>query len=102
MLGLIHILYFIDKHPETSFEILKYSQISKYEFPLAVKMFEFTILIINLMREGKLYNLCNEKGNIFEVTSEVYSCLFLKFMATYIEGRNDITKMHELNVALEK
>jgi hypothetical protein len=49
-------------------------------------MFEYTLIVIRLMREGRLYALCNEKDNVFEVVTEVYSCLFLKFMSTYISG----------------
>ena len=65
-------------------------------------MFEFTLLTINLMREGKLYAFCNETGNVFENVAAVYSCLFLNFMCTYIEHKHNITKMDELNNQIEK
>jgi hypothetical protein len=65
-------------------------------------MFEYTILVINLMREGKLYSLCNEQRNVFETVAAVYSALFLSFMLTYIEGKHNITKMDELNTRLER
>ena len=98
ILGLIHILFFIDSYPETAVLILKYSTQEKVEFPLAVKMFEFTILVINLMREGKLYSLCNENNEVFDTVANIYSSLFLKFVCTYIEGKHTIIKMHDLNV----
>lgn len=97
MLGLVHMLYFVDTYPKTAQFVLTYSQKEKVEFPLAVKMFEFTVLVINLMREGKLYQLCNESHNVLETVARVYSCLFLHFMVTYIEGKHNITKMDELN-----
>jgi hypothetical protein len=102
ILGLVHILFFIDNYPETSKQILVYSNKEKVEFPLAVKMFEFTILVIHLMREGKLYSLCNENNNVFETVAHVYCSLFLNFIFTYIEGKHNITHMNDLNVKLEK
>lgn len=65
-------------------------------------MFEFTLIVLRLLREGKLYAMCNERESVFDTTSEVYSCLFMKFMTTYIEGRHDITKMDELNKELDR
>ena len=49
-------------------------------------MFEFTILCIHLMREGKLYSLCNESNNVYETVADVYCALFLNFVSTYISG----------------
>lgn len=60
-------------------------------------MFEYTILVMVLMREGKLYALCNREDDVLETLSYVYSALFLKFMCTYIEGGYTIIHMNELN-----
>lgn len=54
------------------------------------------------MREGKLYSLCNENNNVFEVVADIYCSLFLYFINTYISEGHNITKMDELNKALEK
>mmetsp|Transcript_25413 Transcript_25413/g.24750 ORF Transcript_25413/g.24750 Transcript_25413/m.24750 type:complete len:84 (-) Transcript_25413:395-646(-) len=59
ILGLLHILFFVDKYSQCAQIILKYSQNPRYEFPLAIKMFEMTILTLQLMREDKLNYLCN-------------------------------------------
>lgn len=91
-------LFFIDNFPETTKQILFYSNREKVEFPLAVKMFEYTLLALNLMREGKLYSLCNENKNVYETVAYVYSALFLNFMCAYIEGQHNITHMNDLNV----
>jgi len=95
-------LYYIDYYKETSRFILKYSQTEKVEFPLVVKMFEFTIIVIRLMREGKLYTLCNASGNVFDTLNIVYSCLFHLFISTYMEGNHNITHMNDLNTNIEK
>lgn len=65
-------------------------------------MFEFTILTLQLMREGKLYGICNENGNVFETVSNLYSCLFIKFIITYIEGGYGIKQMGDLKATFEK
>ena len=101
ILGLVHILFFIDNFPKSSTMILKHSQAPKVEFPLAVKMFEYTILVLRLMREGRLYGLCNHNGNVLETSNQVYVSLFLRFMLTYIEGNHTLISMNDLNTQLE-
>jgi len=65
MLGVVHMLFFIGKFPATAKEILKYSHHQKYEFPMAVTMFEFTTRILDLMRRGHLYAWCNQSGDVW-------------------------------------
>lgn len=65
-------------------------------------MFEFTIIVIRLMREGRLYALCNASGNVFDTLNIVYSCLFQLFIHNYIKGNHNITHMNDLNTNIEK
>ena len=102
MLGLLHILFFIDKYYETSKSILHYSNKDKVEFPMAVRMFEFSVLVLGLMREGRLYNLCNDSHDVMETVGYVFSSLFLHFVYTYIENKMNITHMNELNNQIER
>lgn len=102
MLGLLHLLFFVSKYYETAKSILVYSNKEKVEFPMAVRMFEFSVLVIGLMREGKLYSLCNEKKEVMETVAHVYSSLFMHFVCTYIEKKMNITHMNELNTEIER
>ena len=102
MLGLLHIIFFIDKYHETAKSILHYSNKDKVEFPMAVRMFEFSVLVISLMREGRLYNLCNDNRDVMETVGYIYTSLFLHFVCTYIENKMNITHMNELNILIER
>ena len=102
MLGLLHILFFIDKYHQTAKSILLYSNKDKVEFPMAVRMFEFSVLVISMMREGRLYTLCNDNRDVMDTVSYVFSSLFLHFVCTYIENKMNITHMNELNILIER
>jgi hypothetical protein len=102
MLGLLHLLFFVDRYHETAKSILFYSNKEKVEFPMAVRMFEFSVLTIGLMREGRLYSLCNESRDVMETVAHVHSSLFIHFACTYIERKMNITHMNELNNEIEK
>lgn len=65
-------------------------------------MLEFTVVTLQLMREGKLYLLCNEKGNVFETIADVYNSLVLKFMVSYIEEGCNIRGLADLKQNMEK
>ena len=97
MLGLIHMLYFIEMYPKSSDFIYKCSLKEKVEFPLAVKMFEFTVLVMSLMWEGTLYQMCNKEMNVFETVAKVFCCLFHAYLVAYIEGGHNIVQMNDLN-----
>lgn len=59
MLGVLQMLYFVDTFPNTAIAICKRSQEKGCDFPLAIKMFEFSQFILVLMRTCKLYTWVN-------------------------------------------
>jgi len=70
ILGLLHLLYFAEAYPKSSRCLLQYSnQPSTHfktsrSFPFAIKLFEFTVLILKLLREGVLFGLCNRHSAV--------------------------------------
>ena len=46
MFGVMQVLYMIDHYPSTMKAILLHSQHQKYEFPLAITMFEFSTIVL--------------------------------------------------------
>ena len=84
-------------------EILKYSQLTKHEFPLVVKMFELSVLCLVLLRTGKLYSWANKSSeSLIDVMNQAYSGLFLYFMSIYILGRHTIDTIGEVGLMVEK
>jgi xanthine/uracil permease len=60
-------------------------------------MFEFTVVILDLMRKGKLYNWCNLDKSVWTVVNKAYISMFLKFMIDYIEENGDITTINKIS-----
>lgn len=60
-------------------------------------MFEFSVLILKLLREGKIFSICNQEKNVYDTVCSIYSALFLRFIVRYVENSSNITKMDELN-----
>ena len=89
-LGLLHLLYFAETYPKTAKCILEYSNqpspIMKTakSFPFAIKLFEFTTLLLKLLREGRLFSICNRHNSVIKTLSEVYSALVIVFAQRYI------------------
>ncbi|CDW79344.1 elmo domain-containing protein 3-like [Stylonychia lemnae] len=101
MLGILNLLYFVDKLPKTSILILKHSQIQQSEFPMAVKMLEMTVIIIKLLKQSKLTALCNQEHSVIETVNKLFCAAFLMFMETYISRKCNITNVDELNKQVE-
>ena len=59
MLGLLQVLYFKDTYPSAFKQIHAHSQVKEHEFPLMIKLFEFTSQLLKLMKKGKMFNVCN-------------------------------------------
>lgn len=88
-------LYFLTEMPETLIKIFNHSQSKQSEFPLSVKMFEFTVLILTLMRNQKLYRECNAHG-VFNACNRMYCAAFLRFSVIYIETGASIRNVFEI------
>ena len=98
MLGVLQIIYLVENYPLSTRSSHHYSnQDNDKNFPIAVKLFEFTIVCMDLLRKGKLYSWCNKKKNVWEVMNEAYIGMFFKFMIAYIEQSGDITTINEIS-----
>ena len=96
MLGALQMLFLVHEMPETMRVILKHSQVSKYEFPLAIQMFSYTTLCLVLLRTGKLYPWCNSRNDVLNVFNAAYKGLFLTFAFRYITESHDIKTINVL------
>lgn len=101
MLGPLQILSLVHDMPMTMRVILEHSQVQKYEFPLAIKMFSFTTLCLVLLRTGKLFRWCNQDNDVFLVFNTAFKGLFLKFAFRYISESHDIKTINVLSQEVE-
>ena len=60
-------------------------------------MFEYTSLVLQLMRNQKLNILCNKFNSVFDACNRAYSCLFILFAKQYIKGNCSIMDMDSLS-----
>ena len=97
MFGVLQMLYMITTFDTAMDAILQRSQHEKYEFPLAVKMFEFSVMILKLLRLGKLTAWCNQEKDVWTVANRAYSATFFKFIHQYIVESHDISTLAHVN-----
>ena len=97
MFGVLQMLYMITTFDTAMDAILQRSQHEKYEFPLAVKMFEFSVMILKLLRLGKLTAWCNQEKDVWTVANRAYSATFFKFIHQYIVDSHDISTLAHVN-----
>lgn len=90
MLGCLHMLDFVFRLPKTAKFVHAYSRRPECEFPLAVKMFEFTSITLRLFKQGKLTALCNRMRNCIDAVSQTMIDLFLKFFEIYLKEKANI------------
>lgn len=63
-------------------------------FPFAVKLFDFTLLVLRALRQGALFPLANQYGTVLSASLDLYSSLVLFFAETYIKEGYSIKTMH--------
>jgi hypothetical protein len=102
MLGVLQLLYFVSEFPKTAKAILRHSQDSRFEFPLCVTYLEFSIMSLELMRSGVLYEYCNNQGEVIQSTCIVVVRLFVLFMQRYIENKMDVGKVSKQIAIIER
>ena len=100
MFGVLQMLYMITKFEAAMEAILIRSQHEKYEFPLAVKMFEFSVMILKLLRQGKLIAWCNQEKDVWAVANQAFSAIFFKFIHQYILESHDISTLAHVNTQI--
>ncbi|CAI2386630.1 unnamed protein product [Moneuplotes crassus] len=101
MLGLMQMLYFCEQYNELASRYCNHSQIPQHKFPFIIKCFEFTTLVLNVLRSGKINKTCNQKGSIDGICNELYSACIWIFMTKYIKTQANIRHMNDLNKEVE-
>jgi hypothetical protein len=97
MLSMLHTIYFMETYPLTLKAIYAHSLKKESEFPLTIKMFEFTSIVLQLIRTKKMFPLCNQTGNVFKASEIAYSCFFISFCLTYVSQRMNIRDMDSVS-----
>ncbi|TNV83252.1 hypothetical protein FGO68_gene6928 [Halteria grandinella] len=107
ILGVLHLLHFVESYPSTARAIVEFSNLSSDDvrtsrsFPFAIKCFEFTTLILKLLREGKLFSLCNKHNSVIQTCATLYCCLVLYFNHRYMTEGFTLMTMHELSSQID-
>ena len=94
-------LFLVESMPETMRVVLAHSQEKRFEFPLAIQMFQYTFLCIRWMRSGKLYKWSNAEGSPLEAFNYAYKGAFLAFACLYIKESHDIKSINILGQRIE-
>lgn len=97
MLGVLQILYFMEKYPETFVLLHTHSQKERVEFPLVIQMFSFTSLVLAQLRTEKLFFLCNKLKCVFTACNQAYSKILIEYMQWYIQENCTVVNMDSLN-----
>ena len=97
MLGVLQILWLVENYPNTLKAIYAHSQIKEYEFPLAIKLLEFSALVLTQLKNKKTYHACNEEGSVFLACNKIYAWLVIDFMKTYMLEKGTIMQMDKIN-----
>ena len=108
ILGVLQLISLAETYPFTSSLLLEYSnqpltgdiKTSK-SFPLSVKCFEFTVLLLRLLREGRLFPLCNREGSVLTVIFNLFNAVVIFFADIYIKHAYNITHMHTVGAIIE-
>ena len=100
MFGVVQMLYMVTTFGVAMEAILQRSQHEKYEFPLAVKMFEFSVIILKLLRQGKLTAWCNSEKDVWNVANQAFSATFFMFIHQYIIESHDISTLAHVNAQI--
>ena len=83
MLSLLQMLFFLDNHFEAADDILSLSQDTVYGFPFMIVGIRMTLLVIQVVRQGRLSFRMTEPASLFRVANELYCALFYKLVETW-------------------
>ena len=80
MLGLINLFDFVTSPIacQIALNILKLSRDVTQRFPMCALSMSLTVIVITLLRDGKLSKICNSRGMVFSVVNDAYKALFYK------------------------
>mmetsp|Transcript_36366 Transcript_36366/g.71438 ORF Transcript_36366/g.71438 Transcript_36366/m.71438 type:complete len:575 (-) Transcript_36366:284-2008(-) len=86
MLGPLQILYLLKEHRFLALKIHRLSRDDLQNFPFAVVSFNLTGIVLQVLREGKLYSMIKKSKSVMDVCNELYCAIVFYF---YIEWKNN-------------
>ena len=101
ILGLAHVLGFLDSHLDVVLKIHKLSQTDTNSFPLVVTGFNLSRGCMSAVRQGALNGLCNKNGNVLDTVQSFYNAVFFAFYAkwrqtTYLNALDSIAHFNPI------
>lgn len=83
MLGVLQILAFVCNYKIYLQDVLEYSHHEEYNFPLAATLFNVTLDVLYLLKEGKLNDMINAEKQVMSIINNVYFASFFLFFESY-------------------
>lgn len=120
MLGVVQFLYFIERFNFYAKDIYTYSNKDIYSFPMISLFFNFSFICLQMLREGYLIHLCNNKKSVMNALNDFYCGIVEYFFSNYriklhtmhqipdllkeinTISKNDIIKFFQINDELNK
>ena len=91
MLGVLQILWFAQNYPNALKAIYAHSLTKDYEFPLAIKLFVFSALVVlSYLKTKKIFYACNEHSPVVFLTCNEIACLIIDYMKSYIQQKHKL------------
>ena len=81
--GLFQLLFFIKNCRPIALRIYNLSRDDKQNFPFAVVSLNITGIVLQLLRETKLYSEINKRGSVIDVANELYGAIFYEMLLTW-------------------
>ena len=85
MLGLVNLFDFVTSPIayQIALDILKLSRDVTQRFPMCALSMSLTVIVITLLRDGKLSKVCNSRGMVFSVVNDAYKALFYRLFCVW-------------------
>lgn len=97
MLGLLQILAFVTSHCETLKEALAFSLKDKLNPPLCSSMLGVTLIVMDLVREGRLNGQINSQRSAINAINNIYFAIYYKIYSTF---KNENMKIEQYQTLL--
>eukprot|EP00505_MAST-04D_sp_SCG-Rhode-Island_P006883 Stramenopile-MAST_4_protein_6883 len=83
MLGLVHMLGFLDAHLPVVHKIHRLSKTDTNSFPFLVSGFNVSRGVLSALRQGALNAWCNKTNDVLQTTQRFYNATFFSFYAKW-------------------
>ena len=107
LLGLVQMLSLAETFPRLTRRILELSKQPDQKFPFAVVSLNWTGVVLQVLREGKLFSLINAEKSVWDVINRLHAATYLQFflrwknehlsIRDFGDVRNDMAKKIRAN-----